>query len=73
MVLNKGILPTVNTVKNSILGWLQQDCKKRIGEHKKSEQSAIYNHSADTGHIIENSEALSTYKIKYRLKLKKLF
>ena len=39
---------------------------------KKSKQSAIHSHSADTGHIIdfENPEILSTDKIKYRLQIK---
>ena len=54
------------------IGLTTRRLHKRIGEDKKSKQSAIYSHSADTGDIIdfENPEILSTDKIKYRLQIK---
>ena len=65
LVLSKGILPyrtNYEYYQESYTGLATRRLQKRIGEHKKSEQSAIYNHSADTGHIIKVSEALSIFK-----------
>ena len=74
-VLNKSnVIYRINCAdcQEFYVGLTTRRLHRRIEEHKKSKQSAIYYDASDTGHNINfnNPEILKSDNIKFRLQIK---